>query len=97
MSQDHLRTTILQFSQYLTDGISETPDQCVLSDAVLLVNLDDEDGTVVPVTDNIEFSGVKPRTCTYKNHFSPQDVRFPVSFAFFVNRGIFESPMQNST
>ena len=54
-----LRTAILQLSQYPTNGISETCNRCILSKAVLPVNLDDEVGMVVQITDKSQSLGDK--------------------------------------
>ena len=62
---------------------------------VLLVNPYDEDGPIIPVTDDIQFAGVKQKTFTNKNKLSSQEVRFFVSFAVFVNRKV--SPTENWT
>ena len=60
------RTSILQFPRYLSDATID--DQLVLSDAVLLVDVYDEIGIIVHVTDTIilECPGITQRTCTHK-------------------------------
>jgi hypothetical protein len=62
----YLRTAILQFSQYPADSTSEPSNQYVLFDAMLLVNIYEDGGKIIRVTDNIQFSGIGERTCTHK-------------------------------
>ena len=59
-------TSILQFSRYLSDPTID--DQLVLSDAVLLVDVYDEIGIIVHVTNTIilECPGITQRTRTHK-------------------------------
>ena len=59
-------TSILQFSRYLSDPTID--DQFVLSDAVLLVDVYNEIGIIVHVTDTIilECPGVTQKMCTHK-------------------------------
>ena len=59
MSTGSRRTSILEFLQQLANSVSERRDRLVLAQSVLLVSFDDEGGTAVSVTDDVQFTGIE--------------------------------------